>query len=434
MIACTAAPLAAYEAAQRLVHHGGVVWWKSAGARGDDGAFVACAPVETFVSADLDALDERWRAHQALWNTASPRCPIAAGFFSYELGKRLVGGNYVQQAASDWPELEFRFFDAVLEVSSNGSTRVLAVDAGAAERLNARLAVPRDPPATGQLLTALAAVEDEAIFLSGVNRVQEYLRAGDAYQVNLARRLAASVQDAGIAAGLSLAQQLERDTPAPYGFWYGPGTAGGRALVGNSPELFLRTSVDGVIETSPIKGTRPRTFAQDATSSDDAHELAGSDKDRAEHDMIVDLERNDLGRLCETGSVHVVEHARVLHLPTVHHLVSTVRGQLRQPRPNLRDLLTATFPGGSITGAPKRRAMEIIAELETFERGPYTGATGWLGAAGDLELAVAIRTAAIFAGRLSLGVGGGIVIDSEPMSELAETTTKSQAFARLWSP
>jgi para-aminobenzoate synthetase component 1 len=158
--------------------------------------------------------------------------------------------------------------------------------------------------------------------------------------------------------------------------------------------------------------------------------LVASPKDRAEHVMIVDLERNDLGRVCETGSVVVDGVARVLSLPTVHHLVSTVRGRLRAGV-GLAALLEATFPGGSITGAPKRRAMQIIDELEPVARGPYTGATGWLGVAGDVDLAVAIRTALVSGGRLSLSVGGGIVADSTPEDEWAETEVKAAAFARL---
>ena len=148
--------------------------------------------------------------------------------------------------------------------------------------------------------------------------------------------------------------------------------------------------------------------------------------------MIVDLERNDLGRVCRTGSVEVQGFARTVSLPTVHHLVTTVRGQLR-PEVGLCELLRATFPGGSITGAPKIRAMEIIAELETAARGPYTGATGWLGAAGDLDLAIAIRTALVRDRRLTLWVGGGIVVDSIPEDELRETVAKASAFARLAS-
>ena len=146
--------------------------------------------------------------------------------------------------------------------------------------------------------------------------------------------------------------------------------------------------------------------------------------------MIVDLERNDLGRVCRTGSVEVATLARMVSLPTVHHLESTVRGVLR-PDVGLAALLAATFPGGSITGAPKRRAMQIIDELEPVRRGPYTGATGWLGVAGDADLAIAIRTAAIRDGRLSLSVGGGIVADSIPEDELTETDVKARAFAAL---
>ena len=146
--------------------------------------------------------------------------------------------------------------------------------------------------------------------------------------------------------------------------------------------------------------------------------------------MIVDLERNDLGRICQVGSVEVIDPMRGLVLPSVLHLVSTVRGRLR-PGVGFAEILRATFPGGSITGAPKRRAMEIIDELEPAQRGPYTGATGWLGAAGDFDLAVAIRTAWLVDESLSLWVGGGIVADSSPEAELAETEVKARAFASL---
>ncbi len=153
-------------------------------------------------------------------------------------------------------------------------------------------------------------------------------------------------------------------------------------------------------------------------------------KERAEHVMIVDLERNDLGRVSVAGSIVVEGLARLIELPTVFHMVTTVRGRLR-PDTGLAALLRATFPGGSITGAPKRRAMEIIEELEPVRRGPYTGATGWLGAAGDLDLAVAIRTALVRGDRLTLSVGGGIVADSHPAAELAETEAKASAFTAI---
>jgi para-aminobenzoate synthetase component 1 len=200
-------------------------------------------------------------------------------------------------------------------------------------------------------------------------------------------------------------------------------------LVGNSPERFLALDGQGHIETRPIKGTRAR--GADPQRDDAAlAELCAAPKERAEHVMIVDLERNDLGRVCSPGSITVDGLARVMALPTVFHLVSTVSGRLR-PGVDLAALLRATFPGGSITGAPKQRAMEIIEELEPVRRGPYTGATGWLGVGGDLDLAVAIRTAVITDGRLTLSVGGGIVADSRPDAELGETEAKARAFTAL---
>jgi para-aminobenzoate synthetase component 1 len=258
-----------------------------------------------------------------------------------------------------------------------------------------------------------------------VARALEYVRAGDIYQVNLARRLGCATGPDGAALGAALWMRLERDAPAAHAFWMADGEIGA-ALVGNSPERFLRRLVDGTVEACPIKGTRPRDHASGAGG---AARLLASAKDRAEHVMIVDLERNDLGRICRTGTVEVAKLCRVLALPTVLHLESTVRGRLR-PEVGLPELLRATFPGGSVTGAPKLRAMEIIEELEPARRGPYTGATGWLGAAGDLDLAVAIRTALIRDGRLTLWVGGGVVADSTPAGELAETWDKARAFSR----
>jgi anthranilate/para-aminobenzoate synthase component I len=268
-------------------------------------------------------------------------------------------------------------------------------------------------------------VHRPAVFLDGVRRILDYLQAGDAYQVNLSRRLRARFE-----AGdpLALAAALRARAPAPHAAFIADADGRG-ALIGNSPERFLSLDPDGVIETRPIKGTRPRGGSPAADRAAVA-ELLASPKDRAEHVMIVDLERNDLGRICRTGSVEVVSLAQAVALPTVHHLVSTVRGVLR-PDVGLATLLRATFPGGSITGAPKRRAMQIIDELEPSARGAYTGATGWLGAAGDLDLAIAIRTAVVRDGALALSVGAGIVADSTPEGELAETEVKARAFEIL---
>ena len=227
-----------------------------------------------------------------------------------------------------------------------------------------------------------------------------------------------------LAPAWALAARLGRQHPVPYGAYLDLGST---QVVANSPELFLRRRGRRV-ETRPIKGTRPRGEGP----SDDAAlaaELLHDPKERAEHVMIVDLERNDLGRVCEVGTVTVERYAAVESHPTVHHLVSTIAGRLR-PEVGLADLLRATFPGGSITGAPKVRAMEIIRELEPWPRGPYTGAFGFLDPRGDLELGLAIRTACVTGGTVRYHAGGGIVADSDPERELAEAWLKTAALRR----
>jgi len=220
---------------------------------------------------------------------------------------------------------------------------------------------------------------------------------------------------------------LATTAPSPYGALL---EADGVTVISGSPERFLGTVGDR-IETRPIKGTRPRG-ASPAADRCLAQELERSEKDRAEHLMIVDLERNDLGRVCEIGSVEVARMAALRSYSRVHHLVSSVQGTLRDPGDWLA-LLAATFPCGSITGAPKIRAMQIIEELEPVRRGVYTGAIGVFDAAGGIDLSVAIRTALARAGSLELALGGGIVADSDPDAELRETRDKGAAFAELWS-
>jgi anthranilate/para-aminobenzoate synthase component I len=345
--------------------------------------------------------------------------PLAAGWLSYDLGRRWAGlsprAPDADVVIAPFAPLEFHFHDAVWVRDVGGAATIYARDEAAARRLRAQLETPppRAPYAPPGPLAPDAAAN---VYLDGARRVLEYLRAGDAYQVNLARRVSAAFAGAPV----ELAAALRARAPAPFASFL-VAADGVAALVGNSPERFLALDGRGAVETRPIKGT---------AGAGARAQLLASEKDRAEHVMIVDLERNDLGRVCEIGSVVVEGVARVLDLPTVHHLVSTVRGRLRADV-GLAALLAATFPGGSITGAPKRRAMQIIDALEPVARGPYTGATGWLGVAGDLDLAVAIRTALVSGGRLSLSLGGGIVVDSTPEDEWAETEVKARAFARL---
>jgi para-aminobenzoate synthetase component 1 len=421
VIALAGPPLEPAEAARRAAAAPGAFWLASPA---DDEVGVArdavgAEPVRVVRGASAGELEHAWAEERAAWGTAPPGVPIAAGWLSYELGRQWVGlpPRTPDAATRAFAPLEFHFHDAVWVREADGAATIFARDDAAARRLRARLERPAS--AAPAALGALAPDHAADTYLDGARRVLEYLAAGDTYQVNLARRLSAPF--AGDA--VELAAALRARAPAPHAAFIAA-AAGDAWLVGNSPERFLALDGRGAVETRPIKGTRARGGAEARAA------LLASAKDRAEHVMIVDLERNDLGRVCRTGSVAVDGVARVLELPTVLHLVSTVRGALRADV-GLEALLAATFPGGSITGAPKRRAMEIIDALEPAARGPYTGATGWLGAAGDLDLAVAIRTALVAEGRLSLSVGGGIVADSVPEAEWAETETKAAAFRGL---
>jgi len=255
-------------------------------------------------------------------------------------------------------------------------------------------------------------------YMEAVRAVLDYVAAGDAYQVNLAHRF--TVHNPPSPAALFNA--LQRRHPVPFAAYV---DAGDFTLVSNSPECFLMLDGDA-ITTYPIKGTRPR--GGDSTSDRAlVAELQHDPKERAEHVMIVDLERNDLGRVCRTGSVRVEEFARVHTFRSLHHMVSTVRGRLRDDA-SLADVLRATFPGGSITGAPKIRAMQIISELEPVNRGFYTGAIGLVHGPRQALFNLAIRTVVATPGRFTYDVGGGIVADSIPAREYDETLLKAQAF------
>lgn len=258
-------------------------------------------------------------------------------------------------------------------------------------------------------------------FLAAVERAVCYIGAGDIYQVNLARRLTAALPRRP----LDLYLRLCETNPAWYAAYIDAGP--GRAVLSSSPELFLRLEGREVV-ARPIKGTRPRV-GEPAGDARARRELLASEKDRAELTMIVDLERNDLGRVCEFGSVQVVEPFGLEEHPTVYHLVGTIRGRLREGVGPI-DLLRATFPGGSITGAPKIRAMQIIDELEPVARNVYCGSIGWIGLDGSMNLNIAIRTLLADGPRVHLYVGGGIVADSRPELELAETVAKARGMAR----
>jgi para-aminobenzoate synthetase component 1 len=285
---------------------------------------------------------------------------------------------------------------------------------------------PSLPKTATSLDGPLCSSFSHADYLTAVSRVRDYIAAGDIYQVNLSQRFSAPLATPfrNPAGRLALYRRLQEQTPAPYAALLDFGNV---ALLSASPERFLRIT-GREAETRPIKGTRRRgaTPEQDANL---AEELLRSPKDRAELLMIVDLERNDLGRVCDYGSVQVPELFRLESHPTVHHLVATVRGHLR-PDVGHVECVRACFPGGSITGAPKIRAMEIIDELEPTRRGPYTGAVGYLGWNGQTDLNIAIRTMTLTSSHVHFHVGGGIVTDSDPEAEYQETLDKGRALAR----
>jgi para-aminobenzoate synthetase component I len=254
-----------------------------------------------------------------------------------------------------------------------------------------------------------------------VARCVDYIAAGDIFQANLSQRL--TIRRAP--PPWAIYRRLRARNPAWHAAYLAFRHAGRPcAIAGSSPELFLRVRGRDVV-TRPIKGTRPRV-GEPLADARSAAELKASPKDNAELVMIVDLLRNDLGRVCEFGSVRVAEACRLEAHPTVFHLVGTVRGRLRADV-DAAGLLRATFPGGSITGAPKVRAMEIIDELEPAARGVYTGCVGWVGVGGDSEWNIAIRTVVCEGSRAHVQVGGGIVADSQPAAEYQETLDKARA-------
>jgi para-aminobenzoate synthetase component 1 len=265
---------------------------------------------------------------------------------------------------------------------------------------------------------------ERSSYLRAVERALEYIAAGDCFQVNLAQRLLFPAEKAP----LELYVRLRERNPAPFAAYF---DLGDFQILSASPERFLRVEA-GEVETRPIKGTRSRgqTSAEDQARMRD---LLDSAKDRSENIMIVDLLRNDLGRVCRYGSVRVPAVCCLESYPFVHHLVSEVRGKLR-PTLGAVDLLQAAFPGGSVTGAPKIRAMEIIAELEPTARGPYCGSLGYIGFDGTMDTNLLIRTMTVGRGWVQFPVGGGIVADSVPEREYEETWQKAEGMLRALQP
>ncbi|MFY9820024.1 MAG: chorismate-binding protein [Thermoanaerobaculia bacterium] len=362
------------------------------------------------------------------WGGASA---TLVGYFGYELGGEVEPLPPPPPDDLALPDLFLGLYDSALRWDGHGWS-LESTDAWRragdpdpvieAERLLAAARRRPEPEVpTGSLAAGPVVSRPSRLgFEAAVSRIVERIASGEIFQMNLCRRLETRLAQRRL---WPLYLRLRAASPAERGAFLDLGR--GRAVLSISPERFL-TVKDGFVETRPIKGTRPRgdNPRQDRAL---ARELLESEKDRAELTMIVDVARNDLGRVCETGSVGLASHAELMTLPTVHHTVSTVRGRLR-PDTGPAGLLRATFPPASITGAPKIRAMAVIAAEEERRRGPAMGALGWISLGGDLDLAVAIRTAAAARGRIAYHAGCGIVADSDPEQELAESTAKALAF------
>lgn len=370
----------------------------------------------------LGALDAAWA--ELRLPREEPRWPFRGGWallLGYELAGQVEPVLRLPDAPGDLPVAQaLRCPAAVLRdhasgecvaVAETGCTRLL----DALERdLAAAALLPGLPPWQPP---AHVGEDEPARFTDGVARILDYLAAGDVFQVNLSRgwraRFAQALDPARLYA------RMRQANPAPFAGLY----AGDRwAVASASPERLVSVRGD-VVETRPIAGTRPRMPGDDDAAR--VRELIGHPKERAEHVMLVDLERNDLGRVCTPGSVEVDELMTIESYAHVHHIVSNVRGRLRDDA-GPGEVIAAAFPGGTITGCPKVRCMQVIAELEGVGRGSYTGAMGWLNRDGDLDLNILIRSAEIEGADIRFRTGAGIVADSDQARELDETRAKAR--------
>ena len=352
----------------------------------------------------------------------------AIGCFGYDLGRRLERLPSLVPDIGGLPEMMIGIYDWALVVD-HLERRSWLVDKDVQriqETAEALMPGLRRQESTdrGPAFRVLGKVEsdmEQGRYLTSIHRIKHYIREGDCYQVNLARCFSAPAEGDSWQA-YRLLRQLNA---APFGAYLNTPYC---RVMSSSPERFLQV-LNGVVETRPIKGTCPRG-REPAEDRMLAERLANSPKDRAENLMIVDLLRNDLGKVCTIGSVEVPEMYRVEHFARVHHLVSTVRGRLAEGA-SATSLLRACFPGGSITGAPKLRAMEIIEELETQRRGLYCGAIGYLGFDGSMDTNITIRTLVHAGGIVRCWAGGGIVADSDPDAEYREIQDKAAPMLEL---
>ncbi|MGH8293062.1 MAG: aminodeoxychorismate synthase component I [Gammaproteobacteria bacterium] len=394
-----------------------------------DGRLSSTLPGAVVGNAFLDALDGWWQ-RECIPSPDSTlrRLPFRGGWFlflAYELAAEIEPVLHLQPDRNLPLAWATRIPAAVICDHARGSTTLVAEPGHAEwlEQLHADLyALPPCAVDPRPLLAAPLAEEDPQRYLHAVERARDYIHDGDIFQANLSRQWQAPLRTDASAA--EIYQRLCRANPAPFAAL---ALHDDFAIISSSPERLLRVRA-GRAETRPIAGTRPRSTD---TARDTAlvHELLANPKERAEHVMLLDLERNDLGRVCRTGSVRVNELMAIESYAHVHHIVSNVSGALRADL-TPGQVIRAVFPGGTITGCPKVRCMQIIAELEAVARGAYTGSLGYLNRDGDLDLNILIRTLVKNRAQLQFRAGAGIVADSVPERELEETRAKARGLAR----
>jgi len=386
----------------------------------------AC-PQQTIVSDSddfLQQLDFAWQSEKQ--NIEKTHLPFSGGWFlylGYELAQQIETGLNLPDAEDGLPVAFATRFPAAIIIDSHEQQAYLVCEA----KFNTNVEQIED-----DLLSDLTGVktsepfnikhiqeDNEARYLQQLEKLHRYIIDGDVFQVNLSRCWKTELNSAEISHA-SLYNQLSQSNPGPFNALV---TLGDKAIISSSPERLIQVK-DGCLQTRPIAGTRPRSSEQ-AADNNLSKELLAHPKERSEHIMLIDLERNDMGRVCVPGSIEVNELMVLESYQHVHHIVSNVRGHLRDDiTPG--QLIAAVFPGGTITGCPKVRCMEILAELEQVGRGAYTGSLGYLNHDGSMDLNILIRTITRNAKKLQFRAGGGIVVDSDSQNELNETRAKAK--------
>lgn len=395
----------------------------------------AC-PQQTIESGDnnfLQQLDQAWLSEKHLAENSSEKgmpeescsLPFTGGWFlylSYELAQQIESSLHLPESDDGLPVAFASRFPSAIIIDLYEQQAYLVCEsafAGCAAVIESDLSAQVVPDNYLELFEIEALDEqNEDEYLQQLKKLHRYIVDGDVFQVNLSRRWETILSDN--VSHASLYHQLIQSNPGPFNALL---TRGEKAVISSSPERLIQLK-DGCLQTRPIAGTRPRAI-DDTADTNLSSELLAHPKERAEHIMLIDLERNDMGRVCEPGTIEVNELMALESYQHVHHIVSNVRGQLRADvTPG--QLISAVFPGGTITGCPKVRCMQILAELEQTGRGAYTGALGYLNHNGDMDLNILIRTITRNGNQLQFRAGGGIVADSDPAKELHETRVKAK--------